>query len=343
MRLCIVGDPYGVHDIGERKTVGQIAQGLKQKHDVLVLKPKDVLSPMKLKELRRFRPEIIHYWAGPRFQSFVILWAFKTISAASVSLNTAIRPQLSKLGLHLGRLFKPDLILAQSEFYLDQFRKFGFATRFLPNGVDTSKFLPVDGAKKQELRSRYSIPGDEYVISHVGHITPWRSLEVFNELARDRGTHVLIVGSTSLFEPHPEILAVLKQSGCDVRLEFFPNIAEVYQLSDCYVFPGGVAQPSALPLLIPERMKVPAIEIPLSVLEARACGLSVVTSRFGGLESLFASDEGVHFCNSTAEILETTEQIREEGSVPAPPAIVERYDWVNVLAELTTHYDTLSS
>ena len=343
MRICIVGDPYGVHDIGERKAVSQIVHGLRKNNDVLVLEPKDILSSSKVKKLRNFQPDIVHYWAGPKFRSFVILWAFKVVSGAKLSLTTAIRPELSRLGLRFASCFSPDLLLAQSEFYLTQFRRFGFNAQFFPNGVDTSKFYGVDESKRRELRKRHSVPADNFVILHIGHITPWRSLGILNELAVDEDNYVLIVGSTSLFKPDPEVLASLKLSGCDVRLEFFPDIAEIYQLSDCYVFPGGAEQQSDLPFLIPEKKRVPAIEIPLSVLEARACGLNVVTSRFGGLEHLFASDEGVHFCNSAAEILEAVGRIRTERAIPLTHKNLMRYDWTNVLTELIKHYNALSS
>lgn len=341
MNVCMIGDPYGVHDIGERKVVGRIVHELMQDNDVLVLKPKDILSPNKIKRLQDFRPQIIHYWAGPRLQSFVILWAFKKTSRAKLSLVTAIRPELSRLGLLLARCFRPNLILAQSELYLTQFRRFGFDAEFFPNGVDTKVFFPVDESKRQELRSKYSIPLDKYVILHVGHITPWRSLGILNELAANRRTHVLIIGSTSLFKPYHEILDSLKNNGCDVRLEFFQNVAEIYQLSDCYVFPGGFDQKDNLPFFTAGKKRVPAIEIPLSVLEARACNLHVVTSRFGGLERLFSSDEGTHFFDSESELLDIIEQIRTKNGSPQTRKNIMNYDWTNLSEELIRLYETL--
>lgn len=338
----MIGDPYGAHDIGERKVVGRMVHELMQDHDVLVLKPKDILSPNMVGRSHDFQPQIIHYWAGPRFQSFVILWAFKRTSRAKLSLVTAIRPELSRLGLLFARYFRPNLILAQSELYLTQFRRFGFDAEFFSNGVDTKAFFPVHESERQELRSKYSIPLDKYVILHVGHITPWRSLGILNELAVNRRMHVLIIGSTSLFKPYREILDSLRDSGCDVRLEFFQNVAEIYQLSDCYVFPGGVDQKADLPFFIPQRKKVPAIEIPLSVLEARACNLHVVTSRFGGLERLFASDEGTHFFDSESEALDIIEQIRTRNDSPQRCKNIMNYDWANLSAELIKLYETLT-
>ena len=344
MRICIIGNPYGVHDIGERKVVSEIVQALKDNdndnNEVFILRPRDVLSLSKLHELRAFCPQIVHYWAGPRFQSFVILWIFKLISGARVSLNTAIRPEMSKLGLYLAGYIKPSLVLAQSKYYMDQFSSYGFAVSFFPNGVDTSKFFSVDAAKKQELRARYGIPQDKFVILHVGHITPWRSLDMLGELAADKENYVLIIGSTSLFCPHEEIAKLLKNSGCDVRLEYVPDIAEVYQLSDCYVFPGGYQQ-SGLALLSPRSRQVPAIEIPLSVLEAAACNLKVVTSRFGGIETCPGPGENIHFFDSSTEIPGLIARLRMvAGSLQTSGSIL-RYDWKKIVVELTKLYEKL--
>jgi len=339
VKICIIGDPYGVHDIGERKAVGQIVHELMRSNEVLVLRPRDVLSPNKIRRLRGFQPKIIHYWAGPRLQSVVILWAFKKTSRAKASLITAIRPEVSRFGLLFARYFKPNLILAQSEFYLNQFRKFGFNTAFFPNGVDTKVFFSVDEPKKQELRLKYSIPLDKYVVLHVGHITPWRSLGIFSELAADRKNHILIIGSTSLFKPYDDILKSLRDSGCDVRLEFFQDIAEIYQLADCFVFPGGSESQVRLPLFRPERQKVPGIEIPLSVLEAAACGLQVVTSRFGGLEKCPGSGEGIYFFDSQYEIPDIIERIKSKGTPSQKCGKIVDYDWKNVSAELLKIYE----
>jgi glycosyltransferase involved in cell wall biosynthesis len=343
MKICIIGDPYGTHDIGERKVVSQMVSGLTKNHEILVLKPKDVLSIAKLRELRNFAPEIVHYWAGPRFQSLIILWIFKKIAGARWSLNTAIRPQLSRLGLWLGSWFKPDLILAQSQYYLLQFRKSGYNVAFLSNGVDTTQFYPVEKEMRNELRKKHSIPQDRFVILHVGHLTPWRSLHTFVDLGADQRNHVLIIGSTSLFKPYVDILASLRSSGCDVRCEFFPNISELYQLADCFVFPGGHQAEESLPLVFPDKMKVPAIEIPLSVIEARACGVPIVTSRFGGLNSLFANDQQVYFFDQPAQIVQLIERIRHSERAGLRDDHIKRLDWDQVSEELETNYARLAS
>ena len=61
------------------------------------------------------------------------------------------------------------------------------------------------------------------------------------------------------------------------------NIEEVYALSDCYVFPT------------PPMNKINSIEIPLSVLEAMACNLSVITTKFGALPKVFEEGDGLIF------------------------------------------------
>ena len=71
---------------------------------------------------------------------------------------------------------------------------------------------------------------------------------------------------------------------------------ELYQLSDAYLFP--VLDPSG------------AIEMPLSVLEAMACGVPVLTTPFGDLQQRFPSGSGVVFWRSTDELMRGLDLLR---------------------------------
>jgi glycosyltransferase involved in cell wall biosynthesis len=86
-----------------------------------------------------------------------------------------------------------------------------------------------------------------------------------------RCTVVLVASSSTPQEER--VAATLRAAGVHLFTEYLPAIHELYQLADCYVFPV--------------RSTDNAIELPLSVLEALACDLPVVTTRFGDLPALF--------------------------------------------------------
>ena len=96
-----------------------------------------------------------------------------------------------------------------------------------------------------------------------------------------------------------------------------PNIEEIYQLSDAYFFPV-VAHGNC-------------IDVPLSCLEAAACNIPVVTTRYGEM-STFQGKEGFWFIDSfdrehLNQIVSTA--IFAENS-SSRESILE-YDWNNAI------------
>ncbi len=78
----------------------------------------------------------------------------------------------------------------------------------------------------------------------------------------------------------------------DVKVidEFTPDISRIYKMSDVYVFPVV--------------SNTNAIDMPLSILEAMASNLPIVTTRFGGLPYYFKEDSGFRYFNSAEELVE---------------------------------------
>lgn len=338
MRILLIGDPFGVQDIGERKVVRSIYQKLCLQNEVFVCKPRDIKNAEIRDILKKFKPEIIHYWAGPRLRSFIVLWLFKKITGCKKTFITAIRTQLSIAGLYFAKLFKPTKILVQSNNYQKIFEQYGFKTLFFPNGIHTKRFTPVDAKKKNDLRSKYKIPQDKFVVTHIGHVTPWRSLEIFSAIAENPDYYVLIIASTSLFNPDEQLFKLLQKSGCDIRTELFDSIEEVYQLSDCYIFPGGAKSESRLPMIIPNKNNVPAIEIPLTVLEAMSCNIPIITSRFGGVADIIKVSDGAKFIDDQNEIIIILDKLKREKRFINNRDDIMNYDWDNLYNKLITFY-----
>lgn len=147
---------------------------------------------------------------------------------------------------------------------------------YLKTGVDTARFVPADEEKKQQLRQKYGIPQEKTVVLHVGHMKPGRNVGVF--LSLDEEFHGIVVASTQTANEMDRELKKQLQSKENLTVidTYLPNIEEVYQLADVYLFP--VVQQGS------------CIDAPLSALEAAACGIPVAATPYGELKQLLDSD-----------------------------------------------------
>ena len=97
---------------------------------------------------------------------------------------------------------------------------------------------------------------------------------------------IISSSSTPLDAPKNEkIKNKLIDSGIVIIDEYLPNIEEIYQLSDLYVFPI--------------EYYLGSISLPLSILEARACGIPVLTTDFGSIRKFLGSDNNsIFYCET---------------------------------------------
>jgi len=116
---------------------------------------------------------------------------------------------------------------------------------------------------------------------------------------------------------------MLTESGCLVWRRHFAEIEELYQLADLYVFP--VVD------------KLGSIELPLSIMEAMACNLPVISTKFGALPRILKEDEeeGLIYVNEIDEIPSRTEQIKNSELRIRTRERVMQYSWESVTQSLT--------
>jgi len=241
--------------------------------------------------IRRFRPDYIIYSpssSGTLF-SFIRLFILKCYySRCKTILINLQRRKHSWFGVKVIKLIKPDLVVTFSEIDYQHFSKIGIKSILSKTGVDIQKFTPVSVLQKKELRKKYELTEIEQVVLHVGHINKNRNISVF-KLIKNAGYTAIIAGSTST-ESDKLLLDELRKSEIRVMNTFITGIEEIYQLSDVYVFP-----------VINDHS---AIEFPLSVLEAMACNLPVVTTPFGSLKDHFTNTGCFAFYSNNEELLE---------------------------------------
>ncbi len=320
MKICVLGHYVEEPDEGVRKIAHHLALELARRHQVVNL---GITNVKNWASIRAFQPDVIHYVLSPTLPGLaaakVLSWAYRR----AATVMSAPHPDLRHLG-KLATLFRPDLTLIQAEESEARFHSFGFRTKFLPNGVDTERFVPVDRPTKESLREKYNIENERFVILHVGSVKRERNLHVMQALQRD-GDQALILGRPS--EKRDSLLMdELRASGCIVWTNYMPHLEEVYALTDCYVFPAT------------DRRY--CIEMPLSVLEAMSCNLPVVTTRFGALPRAFEEGEGLIFADSDEHVVDAVERVKAGLRATTRDKVLP-CDWTRIADELEQTYGSL--
>ncbi len=311
-RICIVSDDLaGPPDEGVRKFTLAISAALKRMHVVELLStnrtstaygvrsvpaPRTFLSRTLRKVLRRMEPEVLIYAThrSATFFSFIrarILRAYCP-SAYVVLLGLQTRRH-SRWQQQIIRRIRPDLVIVQSFANREYLEAIGCNAAVIHSGVDAQTFQPADDERRAELRAKYGITDDRPVVLHVGHLQNGRGIGVLAELAKSGVCQVLLVASSST-QQEARLRDQLQAAGVTILSEYLPHVEELYQLANCYVFPVETTDN--------------AIEVPLSVLEALACDLPVVATRFGGLPTMFGGEThpGLVFVDTPDELVRET-------------------------------------
>ena len=222
--------------------------------------------------LRNKRETILYFPAYTRMRDAAV-HTFVLSLAAGCMVKTVIIMQGPMNGLVklLFRLSRAEIITLSNETYGVFRNVVGNRARYLKTGVDTSRFHPVGMAHKVALRQKYDIPLDKAVVLHVGHMKESRNVGVMKCLMED--FHGLLVTSTMTANESDAVLCqqLRQQINMTVIDSYMPHVEELYQLADVYLFPVQKARN--------------CIDVPLSVLEAAACGIPVVATDYGEIKT----------------------------------------------------------
>lgn len=320
MRVCIAGHFQDDMDEGVRIVGKEMARHLTNQG--IEIKKCNLSLPDLWQNLNYYHPDIVHFVLSPTVPGLVLakITALRYPNAKYVV--SAVHPAVN--GKIILRILKPDLILAQSEESEEIFSRAGFDTYFLPNGVDTEKFRPL--GRREELREKYGVPKDKFVVLHLASLKKERNLRILCDIQRLDGYHVIVVGREKE-NSDQEVISELRQAGCDIRIRHFPQIEEIYNLADCYIFPT--------------EEKRACIETPLSVLEALACGLPVISTKFGALPRLFSNGNGFFFIEDDEDFFKALRIVRQSRKSSRVREMVLPYSWENVIRKMETFYAEL--
>ncbi len=166
----------------------------------------------------------------------------------------------------------------------------GKRLEYIPNGVNTELFLPVNTDKKKELRKNMGLPADGLFFSYVGVLDKRKNLEwlVKNWLAAaDKFTDVYLIIAGPQARKNimadgggPEFAGYLKdyvgQLGGENKVFFLPfrqDVEVYFQLTDFFMNPSlseGLSN---------------------SMLEAMACGAVPIVSKTSGVEDVIDDEK----------------------------------------------------
>ncbi|MBN2185749.1 MAG: glycosyltransferase family 4 protein [Candidatus Krumholzibacteriota bacterium] len=221
-------------------------------------------------------------------------------------------------------LFRPpDIILSPVSRMRKELDEYGYHTEYIMPGFDERLFKPAELGEKIRLRKKYGFPENKFLVLHVGHIKESRNLQTFLRY-RDWGNDILPVIKGG--EVDPTWRNRLRMAGIIVIDEYTDDIHELYQACDLYLFPVS--------------SNLGALEFPLSVIEAAACNLPTLTTRFGALPEILKESEGYLYYDESTEIREKIRTLRK--SRPETSHLVSKFSWNNVFDRfLEPHFELL--
>jgi glycosyltransferase involved in cell wall biosynthesis len=215
--------------------------------------------------------------------------------------------QYDRISAAIVRRLRFETILAQGPTVREELARIGVTAQDLPSGVDLVRFSPARSQQERvAARAMLGVPVDSPLLLHVGHIKHDRNVLLLARLRQELGCSVAVIGSTATVQEIP-VREQLEAAGVTVITRYLDNIADAYRAADWYVFPVHEAGN--------------AIEMPLSVLEALACGTPVVTTPFGSLPDWLESGPAVRYATDDDDLVDT---LRTVMAGDRPPVDVVR-------------------
>jgi glycosyltransferase involved in cell wall biosynthesis len=261
-------------------------------------------------------PDLVIYLPSSGLTAFGLLRSIvlQRLSGAPVMTLAMQDRKIGSLHGLISRAGFRGLVLSPSGALRESLERIGIRTGGIIPGIDERLFRPVSRERKSELRVKYGLPRENFIVLHVGHIKESRNIGIFLGY-RDWGAGILALVKAGYVDPVWK--ERLSDAGVAVMDGYIEDVHELYQASDLYLFPV--------------RSSKGALDFPLSVIEAAACGLPVVTTRFGALPRLMDESGCFRYFDDRSEIPGLIAEIRDNHA--ASGAGGEDFSWNAVLGK----------
>lgn len=213
--------------------------------------------------------------------------AFFADGLKRAGLGLSAWPVRLALGLRNAIVRRAESFVAISADIADELARSGVGSAKIariPNGVDEAVFRPASPAEKAERRAALGIRPEERLVAYTGRLVTYKGLpgllKVWERVAKDvpAGRLVLVGGGgNDMANCEAELRAFCLARGLGERVCFtgdVPAVAPWLQAADLFVFP---TQNEAFGI---------------SLIEAMACGLPVVSTDVGGVKDIV--EDGVN-------------------------------------------------
>lgn len=228
---------------------------------------------------------------------------------------------------------KVDHFFACSAFNASQIEKYcGIRPEVLPNGVNTELFRPTE--PDRELQQKLGLTGTDTIIMSACRLVGWKGIQyavkaVARLVKEGYGIKYVIIGDG------------------EYRRDL-ENLVETLGVGNSVLFPGGIKN-SELPRYysVAKAAVFPSIGIEtfgISIAEAMACGVPVISTRVGGIPEVVAEGTGLLVpprdevsLSEALKTLVTDSALRERMGAEGRRRIIEKFSW-DVIVERFGRY-----
>jgi glycosyltransferase involved in cell wall biosynthesis len=277
--VCIcLESPLGTHYEARVRALGAPLYFLekREKMSLGVLRKLDAL-------FRQYRPAVVHThilglnYAYPlmiRYRTPARVYTVHSLAEKDVGRRTGPIVRAMAFRYQLGGVVP---VAIADEVRVTIQRVYGYPDPpLIPNGVPTDEYAP-DPDRRVQWRQAHGIEPHATVLVHVGRFAPPKNhallIEAFAQVRSDAPLYLLLVGGGELENAVREQVSAL---GLQERVRFLgvrADVADILRASDVFVLSSRVEGN------------------PLSVLEAMAAGLPVVSTAVGGVPELVREGE----------------------------------------------------
>jgi glycosyltransferase involved in cell wall biosynthesis len=209
--------------------------------------------------------------------------AFFSYGLKRAGLSMTAWPVRAGLALRNAILRRADAFVAISADIADELARCGVPAAKIariPNGVDDAVFRPALPAEKAQQRAALGARADEFLVVYTGRLVTYKGLpglvRVWERVAKDFPAARLVLvggGGNDMTNCENDLRAFCQLHDLGNRVTFtddVPTVAPWLQAADAFVFP---TQNEAFGI---------------SLIEAMACGLPVVSTDVGGVKDIVA-------------------------------------------------------